>query len=231
MNSGVMELTARSGIKALKLEMNAGGNPFVVHAALLWDEHEVILVDTGIPGQLEVICCALERESIPLHKLTKIIITHQDLDHLGSLPELVEALDGRVEVLAHELAKPYILGQTPLIKRGVLVPPSKVDVTVQDGDVLPYCGGIQIIFTPGHTPDHISLYHQRSRTLISGDALTSEEGVLMPPNKDFTPDLPEALRSVAKLLEWEIDSVITYHGGVCTDRIKERLAEISGAKS
>jgi glyoxylase-like metal-dependent hydrolase (beta-lactamase superfamily II) len=222
-----MELTARSGVKALKLEMNAGGHPFVVHAALLWDEHEVVLVDTGIPGQVEVIRGALERESIPLDKVTKIIITHQDLDHLGSLPELIEALGGQVEVLAHELAKPYIMGQTPLIKRGVLVPPSKVDVTLQDGDVLPYCGGIRIIFTPGHTPDHISLYHEPSHTLISGDALTSSEGVLMPPNKDFTPDMPEALRSVAKLAKLEIDSVITYHGGVCTDRVKERLAEIS----
>jgi glyoxylase-like metal-dependent hydrolase (beta-lactamase superfamily II) len=222
-----MELKASTGIKALKLEMNAGGNPFVVHAALLWDENEVILVDTGIPGQLEVIRRALERESIPLDKLTKIIITHQDLDHLGSLPELVEALGGQVEVLAHELAKPYIMGQTPLIKRGVLVPPCKVDVTLRDGDVLPDCGGIRILYTPGHTQDHISLYHEPSRTLISGDALTSSEGVLMPPNKDFTLDMPEALRSVAKLATLEIDSVITYHAGVCTDRIKERLAEIS----
>jgi glyoxylase-like metal-dependent hydrolase (beta-lactamase superfamily II) len=220
-------MMASSGIKAVKLEMSAGANTFAVHAALLWDEQDVILVDTGIPGQLELIRHTLAQEGVPFEKLTKIIITHQDLDHLGSLPDLIEASEGRISVFAHELTKPYILGEVPLIKRGVKVPPSKVDVTLQDGDLLPYCGGIQVIFTPGHTPDHISLYHKPSKTLITGDALTSQEGVLMPPNQSFTPDMEEALKSVSKLLDYDIETVITYHGGICTERIKERLAEIA----
>lgn len=218
---------AKAEIKALKLDMKAGENSFILCAALLRDEQDVILVDTGIPGQLEVIRAALERESIALEDVTKIIITHQDLDHIGGLPELVAALGERVEVFAHELTKPIIAGEKPLLKRGILVPASKVDVTLQDGDVLPYCGGLRVIFTPGHTPDHISLYHESSKTLITGDALTSEDGVLMPPNPSFTPDMETALKSVAKLIDLDIETVITYHGGVCTDRIKERLTEIS----
>ncbi|NHN34431.1 MBL fold metallo-hydrolase [Paenibacillus agricola] len=222
-------MVASSGIKALKLEMSAGAHMFVVHAALLWDEQDVILVDTGIPGQLEIIRNALAEEGFPFEKLTKIMITHQDLDHLGSLPELIAASEDRIGVYAHELTKPYLLGEVPLIKRGVMVPPSKVDVTLQDGDLLPFCGGIQVIFTPGHTPDHISLYHIPSKTLISGDALTSHEGVIMPPNPSFTPNMEQALKSVAKLQEYEIETVIAYHGGICTERIKERLTEISNS--
>jgi glyoxylase-like metal-dependent hydrolase (beta-lactamase superfamily II) len=220
-------METRSGIKALRLELS---DSFVVHAALLWDEKDVILVDTGVPGKLEVIRQALEREAVPLEKLTKIIITHQDSDHIGGLPELVEACEGRVEVLAHEFIKPYLLGELPLIKSGAFVPPTKVDRFLQDGEVLPYCGGIQIIFTPGHTPDHISLYHHPSKTLISGDALTSQEGVLMTPAPKHTPDWGTALKSVAKLLDLEIETVITYHGGIVEDRIKERLAEIADGK-
>ncbi|SFK96955.1 Glyoxylase, beta-lactamase superfamily II [Paenibacillus sp. 1_12] len=223
-------MTAGSGIKAVELAMKAGEHMFVVHAALLWDENDGILVDTGIPGQLEVIRNTLAQEAVSFDKLTKIIITHQDLDHIGSLPDLLSASEGRIEVFAHELTKPYILGETPIIKRGILVPPSKVDVTLQDGDELPYCGGIQVIFTPGHTPDHISLYHKPSKTLIAGDALTSNDGVLMPPNKAFTPDMEQALSSVGKLLDYDIETVITYHGGVCTERIKERLAAISAGE-
>ncbi|MCZ8511800.1 MBL fold metallo-hydrolase [Paenibacillus filicis] len=221
---------ANNEINAVQLEMDAGGRTFLVHAALLKDERDAILVDTGIPGQLEVIRQALERQGLPFGKLTKIIITHQDLDHVGSLPDLVNASGGHLEVLAHELSKPYILGEAPLIKRGITVQASKVDVTLQDGDLLPYCGGIRVIFTPGHTPDHICLYHVPSKTLISGDALTSVDGVLMPPNPDFTPDMATALKSVAKLLDYDIETVITYHGGVCTNRIKERLAEIAEGK-
>ncbi|WP_268747713.1 MBL fold metallo-hydrolase [Cohnella kolymensis] len=72
------------------------------------------------------------------------------------------------------------------------------------------------------------MYHQSSKTLIAGDALTSHEGIIMPPSRDHTPDMESALKSVAKLLDVEIHTVITYHGGVCTDGIKERLAEIAG---
>ncbi|WP_326076856.1 MBL fold metallo-hydrolase [Paenibacillus alba] len=223
-------MAIQAGITPLILKMNARGNPFHVHATLLWDENDVILVDTGLPGQLEVVRNALEEASFPFEKLTKIMITHHDMDHIGGLPDLLAASEGRIEVLAHELSKPYIQGEIPTLKGKVLAPPSKVDVALQDGDILPYCGGLQVIFTPGHTPDHICLYHQPSRTLISGDALTAQDGVLMPPNPDFTPDRDTALKSVAKLLDWDIATVITYHGGVCTERIKERLAEIAEGK-
>lgn len=219
-------MSASEGIKVIKLEMNVEGGLFVVHTGLLWDENEAILVDTGIPGQLDVIKSVIEQESIPFQKLKKIIITHQDRDHIGSLPEIVEAFEGKLQVLAHEVAVPYLAGETPLIKSGAIAPPVKVDQILQDGDILPYCGGIQVIYTPGHTPDHISLYHIPSKTLISGDALTAQDGVLMPFNPDFTPDKATALQSIAKLVDLDIETVIAYHGGVCTGGIKERLVQI-----
>ncbi len=220
-------MTGSVRIKPLKLEMNAGGKPFVVHATLICDEQDVILFDTGIPGQVEVIHLALALESVSFEKLSRIIITHQDMDHIGSLSELIEVTEGRVEVIAHEVGKPYLTGEVPLTKRGTYATPAKVDVTVQDGDILPYCGGIQVIFTPGHTPDHTSYYHIPSKTLISGDALISLDGKLLPPNPAFTPDYKAALESVGKLLDYDIETVITYHGGVCSNQIKERLKDIS----
>lgn len=222
----VYDLTQTEGIKTIKLEMNVEGNPFVVHTAVLWDENEAILVDTGIAGQLELIQNVLAQESIPFERLTKIIITHQDRDHIGSLPELVAAAEGSIQVLAHEVAIPYLAGEKPLIKSGALAPFVKVDQALHDGDVLSYCGGIQVIYTPGHSPDHISLYHIPSKTLISGDALTAQDGVLMPFNPEFTPDQTTALQSIAKLQSLDIETVIAYHGGVCTRDIKQRLVEL-----
>lgn len=218
---------AGSGMKAFQLDMDVNGQPFVVHAALLWDEQETILVDTGIPGQLGLIRTRLEQEALSLERITKIIITHQDRDHIGSLPELLRALGDHVQVLAHETAIPYITGEMPLLKSKVLAPPLPVAVTpLHDGDLLPYAGGIRILHTPGHTPDHISLYHTPSQTLITGDALTSQDGVLQSFDPTFTLDTELALKSVSKFMELEIDRVITYHGGVCVDRIKERLQGI-----
>ncbi|WP_284646154.1 MBL fold metallo-hydrolase [Paenibacillus silviterrae] len=219
-------MTKKQEIIPLLLKMDAGGRPFTVHAATLWDGEEATLVDTGIPGQFEVIRSALEEHHIPLERVTRILITHQDRDHIGSLPELVAAGGGRIEVLCHEAGRPYLEGETPLVKNGMLAAPVKVTGTFRDGEILPIAGGLSVVYTPGHTPDHTSFYHEPSRTLISGDALTAQDQVLLPFNPNFTSDKDEAIRSIEKLLDLKIETVIAYHGGVCTGNIRERLLEI-----
>ncbi|MFB9329371.1 MBL fold metallo-hydrolase [Paenibacillus aurantiacus] len=214
------------GLQAIRFEMTVNGNPFVVHTALLADEQGVILVDTGFPGQLELIRSVMEEASVPLEKLSTIIITHQDRDHIGGLPELVEATEGAVQVWAHEIAVPYLAGDIPLIKSKMLAVPVQVDRALRDGDVLPVAGGLQVVHTPGHTPDHISLYHLPSKTLIAGDALTAADGVLHAFDPRHTIDPGTALASIAKLTELDIEMVIAYHGGVVTGGIRERLREL-----
>ena len=61
-------------------------------------------------------------------------------------------------------------------------PKVSVDMAVADEEVLPYCGGITVIFTPGHTPGHICLYLNQSKILIAGDALVAVHGELRGPN-------------------------------------------------
>ncbi|WP_318653421.1 MBL fold metallo-hydrolase [Paenibacillus rhizovicinus] len=198
----------------------------MIHPTLLWDDQDVILVDTGLPGQVEVLRAAFQEAAIPWEKLTKIIITHQDMDHIGGLPEIVQEFGDRVQVLAHEVAVPYLAGEVPLVKSKALATPVKVDVVLQDGDVLPFAGGLQVVFTPGHTPDHISLYHIPSKTLISGDALTADNGVLHSFNPAFTPDKETAIQSITKFQALELESAIVYHGGVCTENLQDRLQVI-----
>ncbi|MDU0205559.1 MULTISPECIES: MBL fold metallo-hydrolase [Paenibacillus] len=213
-----------SGITTIQLSVANNSNSFI--PTILWDDQDVILIDTGIPGQLELIRAAFEELSIPFEKLTKIIITHQDMDHIGSLPALVEAFGDQVQVLAHETAVPYLAGEIPLVKSKKLAPPVKVDVALKDGDILPFVGGIRVVYTPGHTPDHTSYYHIPSKTLIAGDALTAKDGVLQSYNPAYTPDQETALASIAKLQELELHAIIAFHGGVCTDNLQERLQDI-----
>ena len=49
----------------------------------------------------------------------------------------------------------------------------KVDRTISDGEILPYCGGIQIIHTPGHTPGHVAFFRPSDKVLITGDAIVT----------------------------------------------------------
>ena len=192
------------GIGLIELHDVINDVPMVFRPTVIWDDKDVILVDTGYPGHLEDIRNNLEK--LPTGRITKIIITHHDYDHLGSLYELVNGFDHKIEVYAHELTKPYIQGEQPLIKTGITVPKTVVDYTITDGQVLPFCGGITVIFTPGHTPDHISLYHHSTKTLITGDALTADQGQLQYPNKKFTLDMEQAIVSLNRFLDYEIDN-------------------------
>ncbi len=218
-----------AGLAALDLTMVFGGDRKIIHPALIWDEQDVILVDTGTPGQLEVIRNEMEKLGVPFRKLTKIIVTHQDLDHIGSLPELLGAADHKIEVLAHEMTKPYLEGDKRLIRlpAAAPAPAAKVDTVLKDGEVLPYCGGITVISTPGHTPDHTSFYVHAYRTLLAGDAAIAVQGRLLGPAQQHTLDMDEAIRSLSKLLSYDIETVVCYHGGICQHEVKQRLAMLA----
>jgi len=223
------------GLAMLELEIQG----FKLNPTLIWDDDMAVLVDTGMPGQLEQIRLAMSDVGVSFDKLKAVILTHQDLDHIGSLPEILNQSNNNIEVYAHILDKPYIEGTLPLIKTDpnrisreqwaslpeqmqflyMNPPKSKVSKILEGGEELPYCGGIKVIFTPGHTPGHISLYLKQSKTLIAGDAMVVADGILRKPIPQTTLDMETAIESLQKFLELDIEKVICYHGGLCN--IKE----------
>ncbi|ENQ3108560.1 Glyoxylase, beta-lactamase superfamily II [Bacillus sp. 491mf] len=228
-----------NGVAALELNIQG----FVLHPTLIWNDEEAVLIDTGMPGQLEHIRTAMNNLGVPFEKLKAVIVTHQDIDHIGSLPEILQASSKQIDVYAHELDKPYIEGKFPLIKTDpermdkeawaslpkemqlLYTNPPKCNVNqiLEDGQELPYCGGIQVIHTPGHTPGHVSLYVKKSKTLVAGDAMICTDGSLQGPVQRTTLDMNTALASLQKYLNFDIESVICYHGGVCMNTPKEQI--------
>lgn len=198
------------GIEMLQLEFQE----FVIHPILLWDDEMAVLIDTGFPGQIEDIQVEMEKVGVSFDKLKVVILTHQDIDHIGSLPELLQRCGNNIKVYAHELDKPYIEGDLPLLKEGNVEnrPKGKVSDTVIDGQELPYCGGILILHTPGHTPGHISLYLKRSKILIAGDSMYSVNGMLGGIHAPTTINIKEAKQSLKKYLNLHIESIVCYHG-------------------
>ncbi|WGV59353.1 MBL fold metallo-hydrolase [Brevibacillus brevis] len=209
------------------LDLDFHGN--IIHPILLWDQDMAVLIDTGFPGQMEDLRVAMEKTGVPLDKLKAVILTHQDVDHIGSLPEILQEGRDRVHVYAHELDKPYIQGEIPLLKDGHVENPPKgrVDHTVSDGQELPFCGGIRVIHTPGHTPGHISLYLKQSKILIAGDSMYSVNGFLEGIHAPTTPDMNAARLSLKKYVDLDIASVVCYHGGLSNGNVKDRIVELS----
>jgi glyoxylase-like metal-dependent hydrolase (beta-lactamase superfamily II) len=213
------------GVEMLQLDFEGS----VIHPILIWDEETAVLIDTGFPGQYDDLRSALEKIGMPISQLKAVILTHQDVDHIGCLPEILQECGTQVRIYAHELDKPYIEGQFPLLKDGHLEhpPKGKVDETVTDGQELPFCGGIRVIHTPGHTPGHISLYLMRSKTLIAGDSMYSVNGMLGGIHEPTTLDIETARFSLKKCIELDITSVVCYHGGLTHRNVNEQISGLT----
>ncbi|MEI2314104.1 MBL fold metallo-hydrolase [Bacillus nitratireducens] len=212
------------GVEMLHLEFQE----FIIHPILLWDDEMAVLIDTGFPGQIEDIQVEMERVGVSFDKLKVLILTHQDIDHIGSLPEILQNLESNIKVYAHELDKPYIEGELPLLKdTQVQNPPKgKVSDTLIDGQELPYCGGIRILHTPGHTPGHISLYLKQSKTLVAGDSMYSVNGMLGGIHAPTTLNVKEAQQSLKKYSNLDIESVVCYHGGLSKGDINAQIQKL-----
>jgi len=203
------------------------------YPVLLWDDTHVILVDTGFPGQFDLLKAQIEKAGFSPEKITHVILTHQDMDHVGSAKLLREM---GAKILAYEIEAPYIQGdKTPIkmadmeahlaeltpdrlafynmIKAGAPRFYTRVDECLKDGQIIDVCGGIEVLHTPGHTPGHIALRLRACNIIICGDAATAPGGVLSGPNPMHAHDLAEATRSYEKLLALHAAGYACYHGG------------------
>ncbi len=241
-------------IRALAIDADMFGNPITIHPVLIWDDADgATLVDAGYPGLFPRLRQAVEHAGVPFRQLRRVILTHQDWDHTGALPDILAAGDG-IAICAHRLEKPYIEGTLPDYKltpekiaariaariaalapamrpRAAAVfaalPHAPVHCALDDGEVLPWHGGLEIVHAPGHTPGNICLYLKSRRLLIAGDQLRVADGALVGPAPEHTPDMPTALASLKKLAAYDIDHVLCYHGGPYGPGAGARIAALA----
>ncbi|NLU24857.1 MAG: MBL fold metallo-hydrolase [Clostridiales bacterium] len=221
----------------LDISFQFGGVDDKIHHVVLLDDKDIVLIDCGYMGFLPNIETALLDNGIEPSALTKVLITHHDHDHVGSLFDLKKKyphvqivasageanyINGTLKSLRLEQAEMLqsILPETQkefgkqFIDMLRLVKPVPVDITINSGDIMPWCDGCEIISTPGHTPGHISLYLSKMKTLIAGDAIVLEGGIPTLANPQFALDKEAADCSFDKLLKLAANRIICYHGGI-----------------
>jgi glyoxylase-like metal-dependent hydrolase (beta-lactamase superfamily II) len=150
----------------------------MVNCFLVREDDGLTLVDTGIAGSASGIREAAKSLGGPI---CRIVLTHAHIDHVGSLDTLAREYP-RIEFAVGQresrlLRKDSTLDAGESGKKLLGFPGVKLRPTILlgDGDRI---GSLQSIFSPGHTPGHMSYLDVRDGSLIAGDAFTTQTGVL-----------------------------------------------------
>ncbi len=192
---------------------------------LIEDPDGLTLIDTGIGNAVPKILRQLQAAGRTARDVKRILITHAHPDHIGGLPALHAATGAQVITSAGE--RSVIEGEIPIQgpprdrqsalmklmpRPSPLSTPTPVDQVVGDGAMLKeVMGGLQVIATPGHAPDHISFWQPQQRILFCGDVLMRLGGLRLPPAA-FTVDMAEDKRSIRRLAALRPRLVCFGHG-------------------
>lgn len=198
-------------------------NPF-----LLIDRDGLTLIDTDIPGSAQRILRYIKQLGYAIRDLKRILLTHADYDHAGSVAALKKATGARVYASLFE-ARAVATGQFPrsLKTDNILVKPIfalaellgkirpvHVDETLTEGQVLPVLNGLEVVDTNGHTPGHLSFFAPVLGILFSGDSIVSEKNQLVGSHAPVTWNQPKADASVKKQMALKARIMCVGHGPV-----------------
>jgi len=197
-----------------------------------------ILVDTGLPGNSEIILSALREHSLDPRDLALIVITHAHIDHTGSAAALKKATGA--PVLIHTKDAGYLRngGSAParpnaLLGRllGLFIGSKKPDPAlalepdiVIDGEYPLDAFGIpgRIIPAPGHTFGSIAVVLPGTACLC-GDLVMGMLPATRPRISIFAEDPGEIIRSIRTILDTNTPVIYTGHGGPFSSQSVEEL--------
>lgn len=133
-------------------------------------DERAIIIDTGFDRNLPVLIDAIKRDGIDPNKTDLIVNTHLHLDHIWANNEFKAAYGGRMEMApiqkehyktsAHDAARFFGIEPIDITEDGFF------DETIDLGNI-----SLEVIQTPGHSPDSLCFYCPECKALISGDLI------------------------------------------------------------
>ena len=141
------------------------------NCSLIWCEKtgEAALIDPG--GDPERIRQALEQAGVTL---TKVLLTHGHLDHVGAAEVFAEAY--QIPIIGPHIDDTFWLEQLDMQAQmmgfSLLTPQVRPSRFVADNEIISVgkCS-LDVLHCPGHTPGHVVLVDQQSRLAFVGDVL------------------------------------------------------------
>ena len=155
-----------------------------------------LLIDAGVGNASHLDAIASAAPHGPSH----VVVTHAHSDHVSGAPAI------------HRRWPHAIFSKHPWPERDPQLPWQRLDdgsiVRTDDGD-------LTVLHTPGHAPDHLSLWHAESRTLFVGDMLVQGSTVVIPASHGGS--LADYLSSLERMRQLNPLRALPAHGPVIDD--------------
>ena len=195
------------------------------NAFLIDGDDGLTLIDVGGGNAVDLVLHTIAESGRDPRDLHRIVLTHAHPDHVQGAPALRERTGARILIHAADAAW-LADGRVPADGRSGAGArrfdqlaagqwtPFKPDATVEDGELIAGSGGLRVIHTPGHSPGHIALLHEPTRTVLVGDAVF-HTGRLGYGPATFAAD-PDARATGAARIPADVTAVGFGHGALLT---------------
>ncbi len=136
-------------------------------------DHE-ILIDTGTGLYTSNLDKDLQTQGASIRSITDVVLTHCHIDHIGGVIPILEV--GSPKLHLHEAEAMAInqgdMSQTLGDTFGADLPPLKIDVMLNEGDLIDFGDvKLKVFHTPGHSAGSITMEIVDTGILLTGDTL------------------------------------------------------------
>jgi glyoxylase-like metal-dependent hydrolase (beta-lactamase superfamily II) len=192
------------GVHDITVREDANGRRY---RAYLVEDDVPTLFDAGLPDTTDALFEGVEATGLEPERL---VLTHADPDHVGGFDAAVDRYD----------LETYVPEQSDLDTE------HEPGHRYGDGDRI---GGFEAVYVPGHCHDHHAFVDEERGVLVAADAVSGAdlrgfpEGYLLPHAAVYAEDLKEAELSLDRLLDYEFDAALVYHGSSVTEGARDVL--------
>ena len=173
------------------LERDDDGNILQAHSTstLIRSGDRIIVVDTSSKYLRPALKNSFRELGVFMKDVDTVILTHSHSDHIENLDLFPNA-----KVYLHAGGEEV---------------PFKHETVTEDIEI---AEGVKLVYTPGHTPDSMSVFVKADRNYaVAGDAVPLEDNIRkkVPPRLNYDPDL--AMQSIKSIVRFA-DVIVPGHG-------------------
>ncbi len=175
------------------------GQRDTVNTYFLVDNAEAILIDAGRDAETDTRLIIDRWRDLGEPRMRGIVLTHGHPDHIGAAAALRE--HWQVPISMHT-------GDEPILEH--FGNPFRPDIELKNCEEIETPIGVAtVLHTPGHSPGHICLHFEGSRTLVSGDQVITNGTVYV---GEPLGNMTHYLESMRRLLKRRISLLAPGHG-------------------